>query len=82
MHREILEWAAHKYGKNVLHVRACDADGLACYNLPIGEGIIDWSDLIDGLREVGYDGTSPWNGSTTHRRSSTCRSRSPTSKSA
>lgn len=56
LHREILEWAAHKYGKNVLHVRACDADGLACYNLPIGEGIIDWSDLIDGLSEVGYDG--------------------------
>ena len=56
LHREVLEWAAHKYGKRALHVRACDGDGLACYNLPIGAGIIDWEDLIKGLKEVNYDG--------------------------
>ena len=56
LHREILEWAVHKYGKKLFHVRAGDGDGLACYNLPVGDGIIDWKGLIYGLNEIGYDG--------------------------
>lgn len=56
LHREILEWAAHKYASNLCHIRACDGDGLACYNLPIGSGIIDWAGLINGLNEIGYNG--------------------------
>lgn len=56
LHREILEWAAHKYDSHLSHLRACDGDGLACYNLPVGSGIIDWPGLINGLNEIHYDG--------------------------
>lgn len=54
--REILPWSIHRYGKYLAHVRACDGDGLACYNLPIGEGIIYWEGILEALDEIGYDG--------------------------
>lgn len=54
--REILPWAIHKYGKHLAHVRACDGDGLACYNLPVGAGICDWEGILEALAEIGYEG--------------------------
>lgn len=54
--REILPWAVHKYGRHLTHVRACDGDGLACYNLPPGQGICDWKGILEALSETGYDG--------------------------
>lgn len=54
--REILPWAVHKYGSRLTHVRACDGDGLACYNLPVGAGICDWTGILEALGETGYDG--------------------------
>lgn len=54
--REILPWAVHKYGGRLTHVRACDGDGLACYNLPVGAGICDWAGILEALCEIGYDG--------------------------
>lgn len=54
--REILPWAVHKYGSLLGHVRACDGDGLACYNLPIGAGICDWDGILEALKETGYNG--------------------------
>lgn len=56
LHRELLEWSAHKIGPRTFHVRACDGDGLACYNLPIDAGIIDWPGVLRGLDATGYDG--------------------------
>ena len=54
--REILPWSVHKYGNHLTHVRACDGDGLACYNLPPGQGICDWKGILEALREIGYSG--------------------------
>ena len=54
--REILPWAVHKYGGRLTHVRACDGDGLACYNLPVGAGICDWAGILEALCEIGFDG--------------------------
>lgn len=56
LQREILPWAIHKYGGKMTHVRACDGDGLACYNLPVGAGIIDWDGVLNALQETGYEG--------------------------
>ncbi|MEE0200176.1 sugar phosphate isomerase/epimerase [Faecalicatena contorta] len=56
LQREILPWAVHKYGRKMTHFRACDGDGLACYNLPVGSGIIDWEGVLSALQEIGYDG--------------------------
>ena len=56
LQREILPWSVHRYGKAVSCVRACDGDGLACYNLPVGAGIIDWEGVLRALKETGYDG--------------------------
>lgn len=57
MQREILPWAIHRYGRYLTHIHACDGDGLACYNLPVGEGIIDWEGVLIALDEIGYEGT-------------------------
>ena len=56
LQRECLEWAVHKYGKKLYSIHACDGDGLACYNLPVGDGTIDWEGIIYALKEIGYDG--------------------------
>lgn len=56
LQREILPWAAHKYGEHLSNVRAGDGDGLACYNLPIGAGITYWEGIIEALCEIDYDG--------------------------
>jgi len=54
--REYLPWSIHKLGQKLLHVHVRDADGLICYNLAPGMGVIDWHGLIQALREIGYDG--------------------------
>lgn len=56
LQREILPWAVHKYGKHLSNLRACDGDGLACYNLPVGAGITYWEGVIEALDEIGYNG--------------------------
>lgn len=54
--REYLPWSVYKLSDKLLHVHARDGDGLHCYSLPPGEGIIDWPGLVQALRDVGYDG--------------------------
>ncbi len=54
--REILPWSIHRYGSCLGHIRACDGDGLACYNLPVGNGIIYWEGILEALEEIGYNG--------------------------
>lgn len=54
--REYLPWSVHKLGKKLLHLHVRDGDGLICYNLAPGMGIIDWHGLINALRDIGYDG--------------------------
>jgi len=46
----------HKLKGKVFHVHARDGDGLLCYNLPPGEGIVDWGDVFTALHDIGYDG--------------------------
>lgn len=54
--REYLPITVHKLKGKIFHLHARDGDGLLCYNLPPGLGIIDWDSVIEALNEVGYDG--------------------------
>lgn len=54
--REYLPWTVHKLGKKLLHMHVRDCDGLICYNLAPGTGVVDWHGLIAALKTIGYDG--------------------------
>jgi sugar phosphate isomerase/epimerase len=54
--REYLPWSVHKLKEKLLHLHVRDGDGLICYGLPVGMGVIDWHSLVAALRDVGYDG--------------------------
>lgn len=54
--REYLPWSVYKLGSRIRHVHLRDGDGMLCYNLAPGQGIIDWHGFVRALKEVGYDG--------------------------
>lgn len=54
--REYLPWSIYKLGDKIRHVHLRDGDGMSCYSLPPGMGIIDWNGVVRTLKEVGYDG--------------------------
>jgi sugar phosphate isomerase/epimerase len=54
--REYLPFSVYKLKGRIFHMHVRDGDGQLCYNLIPGEGIIDWKDLVQALRHVGYDG--------------------------
>lgn len=54
--REYIPWSIHKLKDRIFHVHARDSDGLACQQLPVGNGIIDWDGIIRALQQVGFDG--------------------------
>ncbi|MFT4218924.1 MAG: sugar phosphate isomerase/epimerase family protein [Microbacterium sp.] len=55
--REHVPTAIRKLGARLLHVHVRDGDGLAAYNLPVGQGATDWVEVFRALRIIGYDGT-------------------------
>lgn len=56
LQRECLAWSVHKYEGKLWNIHATDGDGLACYNLPVGDGTIDFEGIVHALQEIGYDG--------------------------
>ncbi|MFB9279246.1 sugar phosphate isomerase/epimerase family protein [Cohnella cellulosilytica] len=56
LQRECLAWSVHKYEDKLFHIHAVDGDGLACYNLPAGDGTIDFEGIVVALKELNYDG--------------------------
>lgn len=54
--REYLPWSIYKLRDRIKHVHLRDGDGLLCYSLPPGMGIIDWNGVVRALKEVGYQG--------------------------
>jgi sugar phosphate isomerase/epimerase len=54
--REYVPWSIYKLKERIFHVHARDGDGLGCYSLPVGDGIIDWDGVAAALKNVGYDG--------------------------
>ena len=54
--REYLPWSVYKLGNRIRHVHLRDTDGMLCYTLPPGEGIIDWHGFVRALKEVNFDG--------------------------
>lgn len=54
--REFIPWSIYKLKDRIFHVHARDADGLACYSLPVGDGILDWDGIVQALKANGYDG--------------------------
>lgn len=53
--REYIPWSIYKLKGKLLNVHARDGDGLHCYALPPGQGIIDWAGVFEALRAIGYD---------------------------
>ncbi|RLB01360.1 MAG: sugar phosphate isomerase/epimerase, partial [Deltaproteobacteria bacterium] len=56
LQREYLPMSIYKLHKHLFHIHVRDGDGLLCYNLPPGLGIIDWEEFIETLRDIGYEG--------------------------
>lgn len=54
--REYLPVVISKLAEKIFHVHVRDGDGLLCYNLPAGQGIIDWEGVIDALGKIDYQG--------------------------
>lgn len=54
--REYIPISIHKLGKRLLHVHIRDGDGILHYNLPPGQGIIDWDEVVKSLKYIGYGG--------------------------
>ncbi|MBM3957720.1 MAG: sugar phosphate isomerase/epimerase, partial [Gemmatimonadetes bacterium] len=42
-------------GRRLVHVHAHDYDGVRDH-LPVGAGRLDWDDIAEGLRSIGYEG--------------------------
>jgi sugar phosphate isomerase/epimerase len=56
LQREYIPWTIYKLKEKIFHVHVRDGDGLACYQLPVGDGILDWDGIVQALGKVGYDG--------------------------
>ncbi|CCQ92644.1 AP endonuclease, family 2 [[Clostridium] ultunense Esp] len=56
LQREYIPWSIYKLRGRIFHVHARDGDGLVCYALPPGMGVIDWHVVIRALKEIGYTG--------------------------
>ena len=54
--REYPSLALRKLGNRVKHFHMRDGDGLVDYSLPCGMGIIDWVDVFETLKDIGFDG--------------------------
>jgi sugar phosphate isomerase/epimerase len=54
--REYIPISIHKLGKRLLHMHIRDGDGILHYNLPPGQGIIDWDEVVKALKDIGYGG--------------------------
>lgn len=54
--REYLPFSVYKLKGRIFHAHVRDGDGMLCYNLFPGEGIIDWRELVRSFRHVGFDG--------------------------
>ena len=44
------------FGSKIKHVHVSDNRGKADQHLPLGEGNINWSKVLDALEDVNYDG--------------------------
>ena len=54
--REYLPWSVYKLRDRISHVHLRDGDGLGCYRMPTGTGIIDFHGFVRALKEIGFDG--------------------------
>lgn len=54
--REYLPMSIYKLKNKLFHMHVRDGDGMLCYVLPPGSGIIDWDALVEALQDIGYDG--------------------------
>lgn len=54
--REYVPLSIRKLGKKLLHMHLRDGDGVLNYDLPPGQGIIDWDEVVDALKSIRYDG--------------------------
>jgi len=56
MTREYLPMSILKIGKRLFNMHIRDSDGVLCYDLPAGSGIIDWEAVVRMLKVIGFKG--------------------------
>lgn len=54
--RENVPLSILKLGKKLFHVHVRDGDGILDYNLPPGQGIIDWDEVVESPKSIGSRG--------------------------
>lgn len=54
--KELLPVSVHKLSGLIRYVHVADNDGRENHHFPIGQGNIDWPELLRNLRAVGFDG--------------------------
>ena len=54
--REYIPWSIKKLKKKIFHMHVRDSDSLVTHQLPLGQGVLDWKEIILALQSVGYDG--------------------------
>ena len=55
--KEPLDIYIKKINKKIMSTHICDNDGIIPDHLPPGEGKIDWSLVVNSLKEIGYEGS-------------------------
>lgn len=54
--REYVPLSILKLSEKLFHVHIRDGDGILNYNLPPGQGIIDWDEVVEALKTIAYKG--------------------------
>jgi len=54
--REYIPVSIYKLKEKLFNMHIRDSDGLLLYNLPPGSGIINWTEVIRALKDIGYEG--------------------------
>jgi sugar phosphate isomerase/epimerase len=55
--KEVPSISIHKLDQKLFEIQASENDGITAYHWPPGQGEIDWNQIINALRKIGYDGT-------------------------
>lgn len=53
--REYIPWSIEKLKQKIFHMHVRDSDSLISHQLPIGQGVLDWKEILTTLQRVRYE---------------------------